>query len=655
VSEWKRKSECSHCNSRYGETNKCSRRGCYSRHQSRLENRHLLKEEEIAQNMALRNVQYAHQDTEASWSFDGKYVLFLRDVGEEKSRLLQIHRLEVSTESSIPITEVEDFITEIHVSPYTHHVAYKIDGGNEKANIIVKNYVEGEEIITPGKGKKNFGGWHKSGIHYFQLLGVNEVKWKRCSFDIKSQQIIGEDNDVGYFPDMLGQIQGIPIVINQFAKFDNTIHEKNQPFAYITNHERQCRLREGYSNDDSTFCIQEFAQERVGEIVQFQIKGGKLTGKTVLSSDEIGQQIKIYEEHPRGEIHGFLIIDECIIINLNQDGHSELHRYFITEKRWERIDLSIIEKKIGECWIEGIDYNESSGILLTVSSFRRPQHLWKIDSETGELVRLTEPSEQLEIGNVKSKQFLAIDGIDMQYFEIEPFEVSSSTETIIFFHGGPTVQTTCKWDRVIASFLAEKYRVIAPNPRGGIGRGANYCGLDDGEKRLTLIENEIGPFVEKTNSEYGVPCIYGGSYGGWIVLTLATSPVWKKYIKASASRNGLVCMVTFFDGDNKREIKPTAKWRKGHREQEYLGDLQGGERKRLMEKLSPMRAEISILNNTIMIYGELDTRIPSAIVKPFMERFSITNNCPFKDDGHKIKRYPNRIEMIEDTLKLFRR
>ena len=68
------------------------------------------------------------------------------------------------------VTEVENFITEIHVSPYTHHVAYKIDGGDEKFNILVQNYVIEEEVMpTPGKGKKNFGGWHKSGIHYFQL------------------------------------------------------------------------------------------------------------------------------------------------------------------------------------------------------------------------------------------------------------------------------------------------------------------------------------------------------------------------------------------------------------------------------------------------------------------------------------------------------
>ena len=69
-------------------------------------------------------------------------------------------------------------------------------------------------------------------------------------------------------------------------------------------------------------------------------------------------------------------------------------------------------------------------------------------------------------------------------------------DTIIFFHGGPTVQTTNKWDRVISSFLSEGYRVIAPNPQGSIGRGARYAGLDDGEKRHMLIDNEVGPFVE---------------------------------------------------------------------------------------------------------------------------------------------------------------
>ncbi len=604
--------------------------------------------------MSYIEVQFTHQDTEASWSCDGKYVLFLRDSGEGKSRLLQIHRLEVKTEDIKPITSVvKKFITEIHVSPYTHHLAYMINSGNEKHKIIIQNYVDGTRKRIPSKEKTLFGGWTESGIHYFELKEKDGDKWKRCFFDIGLQQITDTDGDVGYFPDMLGQIRGTPIVINQFAKFDNKIRRKDESLAFSTEHKRQGRLREGCSNGDSIFCIRECSQSSVGEIVEFQLEDGQLTNteKPILSSEEISQQIKIIGEHPRGEIHGFLITDDCIIINLNQDGHSELHRYYTTEKRWERIDLSEIETDIGNCWIEGIDYNESSGLLLTVSSFWRPQHLWRIDSETNDLERLTEPFDRLEIGRMTSKEFLAKDGMDMQYFEIEPSEVSDSTETIVFFHGGPTVQTTCKWDRVIASFLAEKYRIIAPNPRGGIGRGASYCGLDDGEKRLTLIQTEVGPFVKNIDSEYGTPCIYGGSYGGWLVLTLVTSSVWGGYVKAAVSRNGIACMVTFFDGDGK-DIPPTAKWRKAHREREYLGNTQGDEKKRLKEKLSPIKAKATTLRNTLIVYGKNDPRVP--ISAAFAEKFS-TKKLPFPDEGHKIKFLHNRIRLIKESLELFQR
>jgi dipeptidyl aminopeptidase/acylaminoacyl peptidase len=239
----------------------------------------------------------------------------------------------------------------------------------------------------------------------------------------------------------------------------------------------------------------------------------------------------------------------------------------------------------------------------------------------------------------------------MQYHIIEPDEVNDLTETIVFFHGGPTVQTTCKWDRVIASFLSENFRVIAPNPRGGIGRGADYCSLDDGKRRLNLMNDEIGPFIEKINLEFGNICVYGGSYGGWIVLTLATSLTWGKYLKAAASRNGIACMETFFD--------KTGPWRVKHREREYLGEIDKTEKAQLTKKLSPIESESLECNNLLLICGRKDPRVPIETSEKFAKKFNLDLHNPeeflrFDDEGHKIKRFTNRKELIEKTIKLFR-
>ena len=76
------------------------------------ENPSFLKGQSLREIMSFSDVQYSHQDLEASLSYDGKFVIFLRDLGEDENRLSQIHRLEInSINPPIPITNIVEFIT----------------------------------------------------------------------------------------------------------------------------------------------------------------------------------------------------------------------------------------------------------------------------------------------------------------------------------------------------------------------------------------------------------------------------------------------------------------------------------------------------------------------------------------------------------------
>ena len=75
-------------------------------------------------------------------------------------------------------------------------------------------------------------------------------------------EIIEEkDEDVGYFPEMLGHIQETPIVINQHAKFDNTIFN-TQRYNHLSNNKTR-RLRGGNSYNDGLFCISEYTHRKL--------------------------------------------------------------------------------------------------------------------------------------------------------------------------------------------------------------------------------------------------------------------------------------------------------------------------------------------------------------------------------------------------------
>jgi len=619
--------------------------------------------------MSHSEIQFAHQDTEASWSFDGKSIFFLRDHGGEEERRLQVFNLNLESEQTascdFAFAKGDIAPSDFYVSPHTPHFAYLASGGDEKYRIHVYNYSNQTKINekrTP-KGKQLFGGWTKSGFYFFEWADENGDYWNIHEFEFSKEEEDEEGDNVGYYPDLLGCIEGTPIVFNRFAKFDNRIRWNNRSFTFLEESEKQGRLREGSSNGKGgILCIREWNQSDASEIVEFSLnKEGEMVEKIVVNSKEIKRLVNNSEntDNLRGEIEGFFLFGKEIIIHINQDGVSQLYRYSPKNNTYSQIDLEKIEDEIGTFWIEHISHDENHGILLTVSSFSASQHIWMLPPSSFESKRITEPGMKLELSEIESKEYKPT---GMQYFVIKPKISTDNMDTIIFFHGGPTVQTTNKWNRVISSFLSEGYRVIAPNPQGSIGRGAKYAGLDDGEKRHTLIDNEVGPFVKQisNNSKSSNLFMYGGSYGGWLVLSLAISP-WGKFVQAGASRNGIGDMITFFN--------KTSRWRREHRVREYLGSTEDKttfvatttEILDLMKKISPFEKEDDDLTCTRLklFVGKKDSRVPSDSSQKFVKKMKkkhqkVEMHLPFEDEGHKIKRLHNRIETMEKSCQLFK-
>tara|TARA_B100001564_G_scaffold120523_1_gene100538 strand:+ start:12 stop:1877 length:1866 start_codon:yes stop_codon:yes gene_type:complete len=615
--------------------------------------------------MSLTDVQTAHQDIKGSWSYDGKSVFFLRDDREGDERRLQV--FQKNLESNLPATICDFALAEedispsdFYVSPHTPHFAYMASVGDEKYRVHVYNYSNQTKINEKRthKGRQSFGGWTKSGFYFFEWADENGDSWKFHEFKFSKEVEDEEGDNVGYYPDLLGCIEETPIVFNRFAKFDNRIQWNNQSFTFLKESEKQGRLRDGTSNGKGgLLCIREWNQSDASEIVEFSLNNeGEMVEDIVVSSEEIKRFVNNSKntDNLRGEIEGFFLSGKEIIIHINQDGVSQLYRYLLEDNTNSQINLGDIEEKIGAFWIEHISHDENHGILLTVSSFSASQHIWMLPPSDTETKRITEPAMTLELSVIESNEYTPT---GMQYFEIIPKTSTNNMDTIIFFHGGPTVQTTNKWDRVISSFLSEGYRVIAPNPQGSIGRGARYAGLDDGEKRHTLIDNEVGPFVKQisNNSKSSNLFMYGGSYGGWLVLSLATSP-WGEFVQAGASRNGIGDMITFFN--------KTSRWRREHRAREYLGSTEGKtetEIRDLMKKISPFEKGCDDLTCTRLklFVGTKDSRVPSDSSQIFVNKMNksypdVEMHPPFEYEGHKIKRLSNRIETMEKSCQLFK-
>src|SRR5262249_23563905 len=96
---------------------------------------------------------------------------------------------------------------------------------------------------------------------------------------------------------------------------------------------------------------------------------------------------------------------------------------------------------------------------------------------------------------------------------------------IVYPHGGPESQTRPSFSPIFHYFIQQGYAVLAPNVRGSTGYGAAYMNLDNTTKRMDSVADLAHAAHWLREAKKGDPkrlAVYGGSYGGFMVLASVT-------------------------------------------------------------------------------------------------------------------------------------
>jgi len=223
--------------------------------------------------------------------------------------------------------------------------------------------------------------------------------------------------------------------------------------------------------------------------------------------------------------------------------------------------------------------------------------------------------------------------------------------TVVMVHGGPEAQYTPYFHFLIQYLLHSGYAVLAPNVRGSTGYGKAYSHLDDVEKRMDAVA-DLAYAVHWLKEQPGVDgdrlVVYGGSYGGFMVLAaLTTYPdLWA----AGVNIVGISNFVTFLEN--------TSAYRRGHREAEY-GSLERD--REYLESIAPIHHVDKIMAPLMVIHGANDPRVPLSeaeqLVAALQARGVPVEFLVFDDEGHglvklKNKRvaYPGIVEFLRTHL-----
>lgn len=272
-----------------------------------------------------------------------------------------------------------------------------------------------------------------------------------------------------------------------------------------------------------------------------------------------------------------------------------------------------------------------------------PADPFVVDVATGALTPLRDDKRPglAELGALETQLTTvpAHDGlaIPVHYYLPKTRDPQKRLPVIVNFHGGPAHSSRVQWNWMARAFTSQGFAFVEPNIRGSTGFGRAYEMADNREKRADAITDvaTINKWVR--GQPWADPdrlVIWGGSYGGYIVLMGLTrqSDLWR----AGVDIVGVANMFTF--------LKSTDQMIRSAFVDEF-GDLDKDQK--LLEAFSPMRDKDKIVAPLFVYQGQNDPRVPRGesdqIVGSLRSRRVPVEYMVAPDEGHSLDRRPNRV------------
>jgi dipeptidyl aminopeptidase/acylaminoacyl peptidase len=236
----------------------------------------------------------------------------------------------------------------------------------------------------------------------------------------------------------------------------------------------------------------------------------------------------------------------------------------------------------------------------------------------------------------KLRTIRAEDGISIPYWEYAPAR-GEPRGTLVVVHGGPEGQARPGFGPITGYGVSAGWRVIGPNVRGSTGYGRTYVHLDDVRRRMDSVRDLrdiVRALVRAKKATVGDVGIFGGSYGGFMVLSALTT--YPELWGAGVEFFGIGDFVAF--------LERTAEWRRPQREAEY-GSL--ARDREFLRSISPIHHLDRLRAPLLVAHGKNDVRVPfheaEEIVAELRRRGNVVELLAFEEEGHGFARRENQL------------
>jgi dipeptidyl aminopeptidase/acylaminoacyl peptidase len=569
-----------------------------------------------------------------SFSPDGKSLSFITNI----TGIPQAWVVDVEGGWPDQITFHSERVSEAHYSPVADHLIFSRDiGGNENAQLYLVNQDGSDErrLTNADHVMHIWGNWSPDG----KQIAYTANQRDPSKFDVYIQNIKSGDSQlvwensvsgflivVGFSPDASRLLTSL--MHNSMDQDLFEINIRNKVIRKLTEHEGSVRYQSPvYSSDGkSIYCAcdqnRDFATLTRIDLEDFQ--------HHILFETE-------YEiEAVNTSVDGHWLLWICNVEGAHQFNLMDLQTGQVHQP--EHLPRGVI-----------IDYAapvfspDSKQIAFGFSMPTRTSDIWIWNTESNQASAVTRSSHagvpQSSFMEPELIHFPSFDGLSIPAWFYRPVTTNGNKYPVIMrVHGGPEGQSQPIFDYLVQYFVSRGYGMLVPNVRGSSGYGKNYLGLDNIEKRMDSVTDlayAVKWLHNKPEIDRDKIAVYGGSYGGFMVLAaLTTYPdLWA----AGVDIVGISNFVTFLEN--------TSSYRRSHREGEY-GSL--AHDRDFLTSISPIHHVDKIKAPLIVIHGANDPRVPLSeaeqLVNALRARQVPVEFLVYPDEGHGLVKLSNILD-----------
>jgi dipeptidyl aminopeptidase/acylaminoacyl peptidase len=340
---------------------------------------------------------------------------------------------------------------------------------------------------------------------------------------------------------------------------------------------------------------------------------------------------------------------KSLAYTLNTDGSDDLHFLDADTEVSRRAPRMPASPGVVAMWDRYMTFSPDSNRVAFsyTSATRTPDiHVW--DLSTDRIAQVTRSSHAgIPLDSFSTPElihFPTFDDMLIPAWYYKSRGESAAAPAIVFVHGGPASQFKPYFQFFIQYFQQHGYAILAPNVRGSTGYGKTYSHLDDVDKRMDSVLDlaHAGYWLkEQPGIDPERLVVYGGSYGGFMVLAALTEQanLWA----AGVNIVGISNFVTFLEN--------TSDYRREHREAEY-GSLEHD--REFLESISPLNHVDKITAPLMVIHGANDPRVPLSeaeqLVDALRDRDVPVEFLVFEDEGHGLVKLENKRVAVSATV-----